>query len=1015
MKKVLSMLVCLCMILTALPMAGFATEGEETVTYTAGDLVWSQDFESADAGSIYNQTTTAASVDTTGGLHYRMAAQGGTTNTNVIDGAVNNHLDFDFTTTTAAGYSGVFIDVPESAKDANGLFTFEADVKFDVPSNAPTDYYTMGVYGDAASRTPYRAEAKLTPPAMGAQIAQAYKIESNGGGAVGLDSTANIAKYLYPEESGTQLPLYYPYAWNNYRFVVRRNTTDYYYMDVYVNGWYSYTIYARKQTGDASKVMTNSPKYVGLAMEITAGHTGGFSLDNLKFYYGITEESQAKYSKGKFTTGKFTFDSLAAQTYDVQGAANNTSPVIEGADGGIMIGQIGRAGSWNNFPQTLEIKKGQGGKAENNSSLTAGNTGNIQIYKNATDNQSAATAYSTSVATAVAEGDTIEFASDIMFTSKDDSVALITRTHDKSNGGIEGVIYLTPNFYGHGTGLNAAKGNLATITPGLPLNKWIKVKVAITRGTATTANKYSIYADNIGIVENAELTKWYTNETNETSATGDTLARGLSTLQLIGNASYDEITISRYIGGQSYSVDTNVPVILGKDNPTGANPSIRGKVFAGDKTIAEILEQFSVDTDTAVASYVVRDANGKTVDDYTEPAGGKYIDILAVGGEHLYATLSANNYLQNITDANEGALGDFTLAEDLTAADKAAGYGRLASDNSIELTNVTATEVQATYEVNSHNDNVVEFSFLPNEDTNFNFGFDWTLAWNNTIGDSSIRRYPTHLTIKDGKVTGAGNNNTVQEIGTYKSGEWTKVRLVFDHSSFWINVSVNDGTPAKYALGPGGYINTLNNVYITVPANGSVIIDDLKVIDGTLADIAAPSITEIEDEGLVLKSKAIIADDTLIGGFVADAFDTVKVSPAGTVKQFIDENGALLTLDENNDSTVDKYVLVNNGTYTYYNVGFYNFDCITIGDGTAKIELIDKAMADINGAKLITAVYSGTRLKTAKLTDLTFAEDENGVPVATVSAYEAPASENGDTVKYFVWNMSSLAPLCDNK
>ncbi|MBQ8525138.1 MAG: hypothetical protein IJ460_00235 [Clostridia bacterium] len=1028
MKKALSLLLAVCMIITALPMAVFAEDAADTSSYKAGDLVWSYDFESV-SGSLLGNAPEGFTFSNNSGASVLKA--------DVVENAGNKYLHHTTDRTgTTGGYSQYMqIAVPDEAKDEDGYFTFEVDMKlekFNAETMSAVDSanaslmkyteYNVGLYNvQGGNRAAYFT---MNPKAA------ADNGNSNGFALNGDRIPSNVKQKVWLN-GNTYDQIWRPYAWNNYRFVVRKQQNadtgaDEYFADLYLNGVYFYRIGQRNTTANFATFT--------MAMVMNAGIThAGYYLDNPRFYYGVTEADGAVSAKGAFKLDNFDFNDKPAYTYAAtDGSTTYASgyPYIQGEDVDHVMGTIRRYNAWN---MTLDIQKGKHGKAAEDSSLSVTGNGRINFDRQVTESTSNATTYSTPHGTMLAEGDTLEIATDVLFT--DTSKAFTLQTYLHGDGGSDRLaIQVTPNYYGHGHWQDADdfQNHRTEISPGLPLNKWIRLKLFITRGTSTSYNKYSIYADNIAIVENADLAYWYSDESfpdkaisdTPVSVKGEALKTGFSKIYFHGNANYDNITFGRYLGGATYSVDSNIPVIMGKDNPEGTMPSIRGKVFPGTCTLAEIISQFGLDTDEAVASYVVRDESGNTVTDYTQAAGGKYIDITTAGGEHMYATLSADKYLQNVTEVTDGAFGNFTLHDGaITAENVAAGYGRAASDNSIKITNTDTANPDRVvkYTPNSYDNSVFELSFLADENTNFNMGYDVlyiidggnTDARKNNTG--SARGYAQILTIKDGIITGHRNPSaTVFNIGTYNVGEWTKLRLRFDNAEKYGWVSINDGPEVKLDNGPGGYIYKIRDIYITLPAGGSQIIDDIRFMEGARVPATAPAITAIDSEELFVKGNSIIATDGLLGGFVDMAFDdAITVNPAASIVRYIDANGALVT-DDSKDDTIAKYVLTNNDTYTYYNVGFYNFDCITVDGTTAKVELISKDIANVSNAKLITAVYAGESgaLKDASITDLSFAADAAGVPVATVSDYAEPASADGDMVTYYVWNMNTLMPLC---
>ena len=1024
MKKVLSILICLCMVCTALPMAVLA-EGENAAK-TPGDMVWSLDFQDADLGDFMSKKPDE--------ITFIQDGSGGETKAEVAEAVTGNkylHYYINDSAASAQRVRGMSIKAPDAAKD-NTIYTFEADIKLD-----PYDAGTMSV--DGSNQTEYNLGCYRGNGAW--DMASYFTLnpkEARYAGDTGTfylngNRTPNGTVQHKLSEGADAHCILRPYAWNTYRFVVRKNNSNQYFMDVYLNGWYFYRVGQRNNTIEMP--------YVQIAMLLKSGvKYGGVSIDNLKFYYGAAEADGAQRANGKFTVDNYDFNNLEAQTYECNGSNySDANPILQGANVDHNLGALRRYSNWE---MNFDIKRGIGGKSSEDSSLTVSGRGRLNFdrqewceWPNSSNGQKHNNyEISTTYATALNEGETLEIASDVMFNSTNDALTFQAKTSSQY-GGDRVAIQVTPNYYGHGHwDADDFQNHRREIVPGLPLGKWIRMKLIITRGTSETANKYSIYADNIPIVENADLEYWYTDESFTDGAvaespemlTGNALTWGFENMYFNGNASYDNITFNRYLGGEQYVADTQVPVILAESNLAGAMPSIRGKVFAGDCSVAEILSQFSVAGDPAVAAYIVRDGEGNEVSDYNTAAGGNYIDVLTTGGEHLYVTLAANSYRQNITDSGTGetgALGDFAL-NGITAESITAGYGRLADDKSIKLSNTSSEKISAKYTVDSYDNNLIEFSFLPDADTDFRFGYDMLYVADDGTDREGARQkntgfkrtYPEVLTISGGKVI-CSSNDIPLEVGSYNAGEWTKVKLVFNHgggNSVWM--SVNDGTAVRCDNGPSAYIYKLSDVYLTLSSGKNVIVDDIKIIDGAKPEIDAPAITGSEDEEVILREKSIIVSDGL-SGFVANTFADFKKSPVNAIARYIRADGSIITDLAQDETAIDKYVLVNNDTYIYYTVDFYdfeNFDKIIVDGNNVSAALISSTASEAQNAKLLTAVYTNDgQLRVSKVTNLTLTSDR-GVPTVSVSNYADPELLAGDKVMYYIWNMDTLRPLCSS-
>ena len=362
MKKLLSLLLTLAMMVTALPMAVSAEEATETPAYTAGDLVWSYDFEN-DNGSLLDNAPKG----------FIFGKEAGSSNlvADVEENAENKYLHFsvDNASTTASHAQTMTISVPDAAKDENGFFTFEVDLKLEkynadtMTGGGKNSEYNIGLYGTKGSLLG-RSNFTFSPT----------NATANSSGNLAINGTRTPSSVSHKSWANTNVEghIFLPYAWNNYRFVVRKTDSNQYYADLYLNGWLTYTVGQRFQTSDFSEFKLE------VVLPAAVKH-GGIYIDNPKVYYGVTEAEQTIVAKGAFHLDNFDFNDLPATTYNATDGTTTyeaNMPIIQGSNVDHVIGKLNRYAGWN---MTLDIQKGKYGKAASDSSLAVSGNGRIQI------------------------------------------------------------------------------------------------------------------------------------------------------------------------------------------------------------------------------------------------------------------------------------------------------------------------------------------------------------------------------------------------------------------------------------------------------------------------------------------------------------------------------------------------------------------------------------------------------------------------------------------------------------
>ena len=971
----------------------------ETASYNVGDLVWSEDFESFENGDDYAANPTNGII-----------LGGG--NGAVVSSTIKEDVSGDkylYATATSAGSYSMQIPAGAAAQGDDKIFTIDVDMKFDTMETVTAEY-NVGL-GDSARGIGSYFTINPTP---------SNNANSSGFALNGVRTVANAFKQTIPgEEAKGNYRRIFASAWNTYRFIARKSSDGLYYADMYLNGAYFQLIGRRWGSGAQERLI------VAIAVKSAAG--GGVSIDNIKCYYGAVE-SNDYVTKGEFTVDKYTFDECVVGEYKY---VNNEggSEVVAGGNADHAFGVIKRYNKWG---MNLDINSGKAGKAAGDNSLSVHSGGRV-VFNNVNNDQGGNTAaYSTRYGTWVPEGDSLEFSSDILFKDlKENWLLQLEAAVDNQDIAIE----ITPNFYSLGDweSPDDFQNNRERIAPKIPLNTWVNVRIIITRGTAETYNKLTIYVDDNVICENKDITTWYTatNTTVDGKTTttygeprkGDLLSKGLGKIYFQGECDYDNITIKKYLLGQGFTKPVTVPTLVDQTTKVADYPSLRGKAYTDGRSIQNVIDAMGITGD-----YVVRDASGNTVTDYTNAADGNYIEFNA-NGKKYYGAFVANNVVETINKTT-GALGGFTFDETAVAVESVTkGAGREADDASILIKNISGADPETVNavagprfvkEFNTDENAYMEFSFLADENTDFTVGYTVTYVRNGnkegySTKNGANRVYCDNIRISENVVQSTNSDNGYKKAGTYKNGEWTKVRFEWNSmNDNCIAVSVNDGAPVLMNNGIPAYLKTLKQITITPAANTSVVLDDIIVMEGYKSAPTAGKISDIT-EAYVYNFDGTIS----IPAYYSNVFmsmnalgNSINVSPLTAAKKWIKADGSKAS---GNFDAVDKLVLVNDGIYKYYPVK--NREGITEiknENGTSKmiVDVINDNIDDLTGSKFITAVYNkedGT-LVGAVMYDMEFAED------ASTSEFEiTPQSFDSETqtMKYFAWKLENMECLCD--
>ncbi len=1040
MKKIITVLLSLSMAVSSIGTLAFA-EGE-TTSYNVGDLVWSENFESFEDGYDY-------AANPTNGITFS-ASSGDVVGSAKIkeDASDNSYLYVSAENSKGTGNVKYNLIVPAgaAAQGDDAIFTIDVDMKLDefdaadVKEGKAAEYY----FGPSPTATGSGSYVALSPTSSNNTTTSGLGVHASASYPRLLKST--FVHRIKGEE--VQAQRLAANAWNTYRFIARKMVATaedvaanssltegetYYYADMYVNGQYYYLIAQRAKKGAVS----SKQSYFVFQINFNPGITkGGACIDNLKCYYGAVE-SNDYVTKGEFTVDKYTFDECTAGTYEHINDKGTYRAVVTGESADHAFGVIKRYNQWG---MNLDINSGKAGKAAGDNSLSVYNGGRImfdttntvkEIKSDGTIvNYTGTAVNSVKNGTWVPEGDSLEFSADVLFKDiKENWLFECITAANSQNIAIE----VTPNFYstGHWESPEDFGNHRQRIAPKIPLNTWVNLRVIITRGTSDTYNKLTIYADDNVVCENQDITTWYktftTDENGNTvrsdAGMGDILSKGLSTVYFQGECDYDNITIKKYLLGQDFTKPETVPALVNASTKVADYPSLRGKVYTDGRSIQTVIDAMSITGD-----YVVRDASGNAVTDYTKPADGNYIEFDA-NGKKYYGAFVANNVVETINETS-GALGGFTFDETAVAVESVTkGAGREANDTSILIKNINGEAPErANYvdgprfvkELNTDENAYMEFSFLADENIDFTVGYSVAyVREGNKEGYSTKngagRAYCDNIRISENVVQSTNSDNGYMKAGTYKNGEWTKVRFEWNSmNNNCIAVSVNDGTPVLMNNGIPAYLKTLKQITITPAKNTSVVLDDIVVMEGYKSAPKAATISDITEKYVynVDGVLSIPADMSNVYMSMNALGSSIGVSPLAASKKWIKADGSVAS---GNFDAVDRLVLLNDGIYTYYTVK--NREGITEfknADGTSKmvIDVTNANVTDLTGSKLISAVYNkedGTLVSTA-IHDITFEEE-----IFTSEVEITPQSYDSatQTMKYFAWKLDDVECLCN--
>lgn len=1001
MKQISTIFIGVCMMFTSMNMMAFAEDaGNTTQAYQPGDLVWSEDFEDYATGAEFTSDSSKyIKID-------KGAGQAGSSGLVSTNGNGNKYLKLVADGTTAAATRRILAYEGDAA-DSDGVFTVDVDVKLRPDTTSGLEY-DMGV-----ARNDEFVRSYFTITGHQNKTSLAWNINGTRNPASSIPKNTDLNKSAKP---------YSFTAWNTYRFIVRKYTTGgktYRYADVYVNGNYTYKVGYR---GTENR----SLDCFYLKLIAAAGHYGEASIDNIKMYYGAAPVStsdangNSMLAKGVFTSEKIDFQHLTpgAISYNKDGKnyigsteQKSTYPIVYGAattdystlnyEATSMVAR--RHNSWTTVYSAVS---GKGGKSKDDVSFVATSWGPRLSLQPASDDSMRPVTY-------LHEGDSIEISADVMFTDATQTFSInpVSATGSGNNG-----ITISPYWYAAAHFQDPAEGaTYATnFSKPLPTNKWVNIKVVITRGTADTFNKLSIYCDNAPMVKDKDIDKWYANNAYTSNVLnadaqplkGSYLAYGFTSIYLDGMSNYDNIEISRHL--QTEFAAPAVPGII---------EQTQGIVYIGTKNAADIITEYGVDTDAAVSSYVVRDEVGNDVD--ATSADGKYIAVKTVDGEILYIKLIEDKTASFEIDSYEDyeALG--ILPSNLVVAEVEGAYGKSVGDKAIKI---EAAAEGDGYSMNRSigsdpNESVVfEFSILPNETTKLNVGYSikesayWTLHDNKPDRVEVSMDYPKAIKFADGEIKA----DTVV-VGNYKTNEWLKCKLYFDRNAQKVYMSVNGGEPKVVWNKKSGLYYCLSWVRFSFDESGSsAVLDDIKVYQGANPEYTIPSMT-ITDE---ISTKYF--DNTISLPAYSEA---LPIDLDGTYEganvpvSYIDANGNIIT-----EGSVDKIVLSKDGIYTYYDVdvrdGITFVDNETEGKITAIVDGVNEADNVYNDVKLLRAVYnSDNQFVGAEMYDVPFEVDENGYVVnwSVETELDEYIPADGEKVKYFAWGManSMMTPVCD--
>lgn len=1008
MKKFITVLLSLSMVLSSLGTLAFA-EGE-TASYKDGDLVWSEDFESYAVGYDYE-------ANPTNGIYY---ANGGSGTATVKEDSTGNKYLYHGRKNDSNNY--IFIAPAGDAISDNDEFTFDIDMKFDTIGGGA---HNFGL-GNTNAAYLYGAYASFNPTETNKSGNSGFEVQTE------RSVTSKFVQTVPGEDVQGNKVRVHANAWNTYRFIARKTEDGKYYADLYINGAYFYMIGTRTGSKWGGENGNNNNCFLFALPKST---TTACSVDNIKCYYGAVESNEY-VTKGEVTVDRYTFDECTAGEYKYVNDVDPYQAAIAGASADHAFGVMRRYNRWG---MNLDINSGKAGKVSGDNSLSVHSGGRVMFTSVNTDADGNTAAYSTRYGTWVPEGDSLEFSADVLFKDLNENWLFQLTT---AVGSRRVAIEVTPTFYstGHWQNPDDFKNNRQRIVPRIPVNTWVNLRVIITRGTSDTYNKLTIYADDQVVCEDVEITNWYSSKDNAVvttdAAKGDALAKGFSGIYFNGECDYDNITIKKYLLGQPVPAPAAVPAFVNTSTKVNDYPSVRGKVYTDGRTIQNVVDAFGITGD-----FVVRDANGNAVTDYTQTADGKYIEIKA-NGKKYYGAFAANNVVENIdavttaTEENPGVMGGFTYdATAVSAETVTANNGRDDSDTSILIKNNNTIDPEAetvtygatdrfTKTLNTDENAYMEFSVLADENTELYVGYTMYLVRNgNTEGYANKLGAPRAanevIKIANGQVIGRADgtsNNIVEKlIGTYKNNEWVKVRIEWNPmNDNFAAVSVNDGEKVLVNKGPFSYFKTIREVSITPAKGTSAIIDDIVVMEGIKATPTAAYITDITENYVynndnVISIAADYSTELMPMQMLGNSF---AVAPVDAGKVWLKADGTKATQNTDN---VARLVLVNDGVYTYYTIEnragiteFKNED----GTSTVVVDVTNLDVVDLSKAKLISAVYNtdGT-LSSVVLNDLVFDKDTYTCEIdITPQTFDAKTQ----TITYFAWDMNELQPLCDS-
>ncbi len=1023
MKRILALLMSVCMALSSIGAVALAEE-----TYALGDLVWSEDFENQDNASVLKDTK------------FRLSAKGGELNSAAADNAYHqikkSSSDNKFLEINTAG--GIY--VPAGAASAKGVFTVDVDLKMEYSSTKAGEY-NVGMVTPIGGALYNRNRAYFTQKANAATNQMSWI--KNGNGTAGTPAS-EFNKFYSPDETTRAADQNAAYAfsdWNTYRFIVRKNSNNVPYADVYVNGQYAALIGNRK--GNDNTTVDFAAFFVGIT---NADSTCKVSIDNIKMYYGAME-TDAYFTKGKFVSDSYDFDELIVdKVYSTPNEANNDAVDSEGTALNESrpllylsktLGALSRNKKW----ATKHVAKaGMGGKAADD--LYLSNTGRPGVYIHSASgrgNTSYISTHATNIGTYVPEGASIEISADVIFESH--NTMLNFEPTFKGAGGLNG-IRISPYYYSAAYwqnpdwNANASEG----IMPGLPLNKWVNIKIVITRGTSTTCNKLSIYADNRAICENVELDQWYaynqfTTDTegsyslieNAAPITGSGF-KGFTDIRLSGDAtkSIDNIKVTRYFGGAFEA--PKAPEVF-KKVP-------RGIIYAGDKKVSDIVAEYGL----ANEAYTIRDNSGTEITDTAVNAAGNFIEVEAEDHEKLYIAMTADKDIFSASDVTE-----FIAAFSESASDgggKASAtnglYGK-DTDSAMELKAQTCTTMQndGVTPKNNHfwnSDSVgaaysgkntsFEFSVRTDENSVFNAGYRVVTCEDKNEGFGTVtsnkgEEYMWPFSINKGSIYYSKNNTSGVKVCNYRANEWVHVKFYLDYEKDVMTLSINGSEPVVVLDNATSTVKYIDYFRLSLgSATDCAVVDDVKVFTGNEIVRTAPQMSysnEYDTVSTYFDRTISYSAYEMESGEMKMSDRDVTVSPESAVKVYTDAEGNTVSADAVVTNGA-KTVAVNDGIYQYYTHSAR--EAITVlkaEEGKVNIIVDDNVNENpvTSGIKLIRAAYGadGT-LASASIVDVPF-EADSFTAVVKTDAY-TPAS--GEAVRYFVWDMtdSQMMPLCDS-